>query len=71
MKRIVVYFLAFSIVFAAMVGACYLINLFVGLVFHQSWFAGWREYVVIGFAGAMAGTFGPVLFALIEKRFKK
>lgn len=71
MKRIVVYLLAFSIVYAAVAGACYFLSLFISLIFNQDWFTDWREYVIIGLAGAIAGLFGPVLSARIENLFKK
>lgn len=68
MKKNITFILAFFIVWAFMALMCYLLN----LLFGRNWFAGdWHEYVIIGFAGAVAGIFGPILAAWIGKSFKK
>lgn len=62
------FLLAFFIVWAFCVFMCYLLNLILGRnVITNSW----HESVIVGFAGAMAGIFGPILAAWISKRFKK
>ena len=67
MKKNLAFILAFFIVWALTAFMCYLLN----LIFGRNWFNGWQEYVIIGFAGAMAGIFGPILAAWIGKFFKK
>lgn len=67
MKKIVIYLLAFSIVWALVAGSCYLLSIIFGL----NLFDDWKEYVIIGFAGAMAGVFGPLLSDGLYKLFKK
>lgn len=68
MKKNLTIILAFCIVWVSTGVLCYLLN----LLLDRSWFNnGWEEYVIIGFAGAMAGTFGPILAAWIGKLFKK
>ena len=68
MKKGISFLLAFFIVWAFVAFMCYLLNLILG----RSWFTnGWQEYVIIGFAGATAGIFGPILAAWIGKCFKK
>ncbi len=68
MKKTITFLLAFFIVWAFSAFMCYLLNLILG----RSCFTnGWQEYVIIGFAVAMAGTFGPILSAWISKCFKK
>lgn len=67
MKKNVILLIAFFIVWAIVAGACYLLN----LIFSHSWFSDWHEYVIIGFAGAIASVFGPILAAWIEKVIKK
>ena len=57
MKKNLAFILAFFIVWALTAFMCYLLNLILG----RNWFNGWQEYVIIGFAGAMAGIFGPIL----------
>ena len=67
MKNILL-LLAFSIVWAFAALMCYLLN----IIFGRHWFSGdWREYLIIGFAGAMGGVFGPILAAWIGKSLKK
>lgn len=67
MKKNLIFLLAFVIVWAFIAFMCYMLS----LMFGRDWFADWREYVIIGFAGAMAGVFGPVLAAWIGKMFKE
>ncbi|MDE6468749.1 MAG: hypothetical protein K2L28_07635 [Muribaculaceae bacterium] len=68
MKKNITFILAFFIVWAFIAFMCYLLN----LVLDRNRFTNaWQEYVIIGFAGAMAGIFGPVLAAWIGKFFKK
>lgn len=68
MKKDLTIILAFCIVWVSTAVLCYLLN----LLLDRNWFNnGWEEYVIIGFAGAMAGTFGPILAAWIRKLFKK
>lgn len=68
MKKNLAFLLAFCIVWAIAAALCYLLN----LIFDHSLFIdGWQEYAIIGFAGAVAGTFGPILAAWISKIFKK
>lgn len=67
MKKNITFILAFFIVWAFTAFMCYLLN----LILDRNWFNGWQEYVIIGFAGAMAGIFGPILAAWIGKFFKK
>lgn len=68
MKKNITFLLAFFIVWAFTAFMCYLLN----LILDRNWFAnGWQEYVIIGFAGAVAGIFGPILAAWIGKFFKK
>ncbi len=68
MKKNLTILLAFCIVWVSTAVLCYLLN----LVLDRSWFNnGWEEYVIIGFAGAVAGTFGPILAAWIGKLCKK
>lgn len=67
MKKNIVFILAFFIVWALTAFMCYLLNLILG----RNWFNGWQEYVIIGFAGAMAGILGPVMAAWIGNFFKK
>lgn len=69
MKKNISFLLAFFFIWAFIAFMCYLLNLVLG---ERSWFAnGWQEYVIIGFAGATAGTFAPILSAWIGKCFKK
>lgn len=68
MKKDITFLLAFFIVWAFTAFMCYLLN----LILDRNLFTnGWQEYVIIGFAGAMAGIFGPILAAWIGKFFKK
>ncbi len=68
MKKNLSLLLAFVVIWAFTAFMCYLLN----LILAQNWFTnGWQEYVIIGFAGAMAGIFGPVLAAWISKLVKK
>ncbi len=68
MKKNISFLLAFVIIWAFTAFMCYLLN----LILDRNWFAnGWQEYVIIGFAGAMAGIFGPILAAWISKCLKK
>ena len=68
MKKNLIFIIAFSIVWAFTAFMCYLLNLILG----RNLFTGdWREYIVIGFAGAMAGVFGPILAAWLGKLFNK
>lgn len=68
MKKNLTFLLAFFIVWAFVAFMCYLLNLILG----REWITGdWREYIIIGFAGAMAGIFGPILAAWFGKLFKK
>ena len=68
MKKNLTLLLAFCIVWAFTAVMCYILN----LILDRNWFInGWQEYVIIGFAGAMAGVFGPILAAWIGKFFKK
>ena len=67
MKKNIAFIMAFFIVWAFTAFMCYLLNLILG----RNWFDDWQEYVIIGFAGAMAGIFGPILAAWIGKYFKK
>lgn len=66
MKKNILWFVAFCIVWSLCAGVCYVVNHLFGL----NWFDDWREYVVIGFAGAIASIFGPILAAWVEKVFK-
>ena len=67
MKKNLVFILAFFLVWDLAAFMCYLLNLILG----RNWFNGWQEYVIIGFAGAMAGIFVPLLAAWIGNFFKK
>ncbi|MCX4331229.1 MAG: hypothetical protein OSJ24_03415 [Muribaculaceae bacterium] len=68
MKKNIIFILAFFIVWALIALLCHLLNLILAL----NWLPNnWQEYVIIGFAGAMAGIFGPILAAWISKYFKK
>lgn len=68
MKKNIAFILAFFIVWAFTAFMCYLLNLVLG----RNWVTnGWQEYVIIGFAGAMAGIFGPILAARIGIFLKK
>ncbi len=68
MKKDITFLLAFFIVWAFTAFMWYLLN----LILDRNLFTnGWQEYVIIGFAGAMAGIFGPILAAWIGKFFKK
>lgn len=68
MKKNITFLLAFFIVWAFSAFMCYLLN----LILDRNWFTdGWHEYVIIGFAGAVAGIFGPILAAWICKFSKK
>lgn len=68
MKKNITFLLAFFIVWAFTAFMCYLLN----LISDRNWFTNdWQEYVIIGFAGAMAGIFGPILAAWVGKIFKK
>lgn len=70
MKKNIIFIVAFFIVWAFTAFMCYLLNLILGR--NLNLFTGdWREYIVIGFAGAMAGVFGPILAAWLGKLFKK
>ncbi|MDE6309504.1 MAG: hypothetical protein K2L81_04845, partial [Muribaculaceae bacterium] len=60
-------FIALIIVGATVTAVAYLLN----LLFHQNWFSGWQEFVVVGLAGAMGGVFGPILSAWLTQKFKK
>lgn len=66
MRKNLLLFIAFCIVWYLIAGLCYVVD----LLFSLNWFDDWREYVVIGFAGVIASIFGPILFAWIEKIFK-
>ena len=67
MKKNITFILAFFIVWALAAFMCCVLNLILG----RNRFNGWQEYVIIGFAGAIAGLFGPILAAWIGKFFKK
>lgn len=68
MKKNFPLLLAFFIVWAFTAFVCYLLN----IILDRNWFTnGWQEYVIIGFAGAIAGIVGPILAAWIGKCFKK
>ena len=67
MKKNIAFILAFFIVWAFTAFMCYLLNLILG----RNLFNGWQEYVIIGFAGAMAGIFGPLFAGWIGKFFNK
>lgn len=68
MKKNITFLLAFFIVWAFIAFMCYLLN----LILDRNWLTnGWQEYVIIGFAGAMAGIFGPILAAWVGEIFKK
>lgn len=60
--------LAFFIVWAITAVMYYLLNLLLG---KNGFTNDWQEFVIIGFAGAMGGFFGPKLAAWIGKFFKK
>lgn len=67
MKKTLLLFVAFLIVWTFTAFMCYFLN----LVVDSSWLAGdWQEYAIVGFAGAMAGVFGPILSAWIGKALK-
>ena len=64
MKKNISLLLAFFIVWALTALICYLLH----LILDRNWLTnGWQEYVIIGFAGSMAGTLGPILAAWIGK----
>ncbi len=66
MKKNIIFIIAFFIVWVFTAFMCYLLNLVLG----RNLFTGdWHEYIVIGFAGAMAGVFGPILAAWLGKLF--
>lgn len=68
MKKNITFIFAFFIVWVFTAFMCYLLN----LMLNRHWFTnGWQEYVIIGFAGDVAGVFGPILAAWITKLFKK
>ena len=68
MKKNITSLLAFFIVWAFTAFMCYLLN----LILDRNWLSsGWQEYIIIGFAGAVAGIFGPILAAWIGKLLKK
>lgn len=68
MKKNLILLLAFLIVWAFTAFMCNLLN----LVVDRNWITGnWHECIIIGFAGAVAGIFGPILAAWIGKFFKK
>lgn len=68
MKKNISFILAFFIVWALIASLCYLLNLILG----RNWVTdNWQEYVIIGFAGALAGIFGPILAAWLSKLLKK
>jgi len=65
MKKNLLLFIAFCIVWYLIAGLCYVVD----LLFSLNWFDDRLDYVVIGFAGVIASIFGPILFAWIEKIF--
>lgn len=67
MKKNIIFFVAFLIVWAIIAGLCYLS----GLILNRDWFTDYPNYFIIGFAGATAGIFGPILAARLEKFFRK
>lgn len=66
MKKNILLFIAFTIAWAALIAAAYLLN----ILFNQNWFDGWQEYVVFGLSGAVGGVFGPILSAWLMKKLK-
>ena len=68
MKKNITFVFAFISVWAFSAFLCYLLNFILG----RNWLTNdWREYIIIGFAAALAGVFGPILAAWIGKLFKK
>lgn len=67
MKKNIILFVAFIIVWFWLAGLCYLL----GLILNRDWFTEYPNYVVIGFSGAVAGIFGPILAAWLQKILKK
>ena len=68
MKKKLSLLLAFLIVWVLSAFMCYLLN----LIFDREGVTNvWQEYAIIGFAGALAGLFGPILAVRIGKIFKK
>lgn len=68
MKKNIIFILAFFIVWALTALLCYILNLILPLnLFTDTW----QEYVIVGFAGALAGIFGPILAAWLSKLLKK
>ena len=68
MKQKISLILAFFIVWAFTAVICDLLNL---LLDRNGFTNGLQEYVIVGFAGAMAGIFGPILAGWIGKFFNK
>ena len=67
MKRRISHLLAFFIVWAFTIFICHLLNLISG---RNLFINGWQEYVIIGFAVAIACILAPILTAWFRKCFK-
>lgn len=67
MKKFLSFTIAFCVVWFAVAGLCLLI----GNVFNIDFLQGRAHYVQIGLAGAIAGLFGPLLAAYVDKLVKK
>ena len=62
MKKFLSFALSFLIVWALVTGGCYMLGL------HDS---DLNYCISIGFAGALGGTFGPIIAAWVSKKIKK
>ncbi len=67
MKKFISFALSFLIIWALVTGGCYLL----GRGVNGSDLTNLSLDISIGFAGALGGTFGPVIAAYISKLLKK